>query len=95
MNRFAMALAAALIVSGAAHADPIRVSTAGKSDVEVKAQVVGVATQLCRGENAGSLLDLHLQAICVRETVRSALAKSQSPELAQLSDARLPQAGAR
>lgn len=95
MKRFAMALAAVLVASGAAHADPIRISTAGKSDVEVKAQLVGAAAQLCRSEHAGSLLDLHLQAICTRETVRSALAKSQPSELAQLSSARLPQAGIR
>lgn len=87
MNRIGPALAAVFLGVVPAHAESIRISTAGKSDVEVKAQVASVAARLCASESAGSLLDLQLRAVCARDTVQSTLAASQPAKMTQVSDA--------
>ena len=70
-----IALAAvAALIAGSASAETVRISTAGKTPAQLKAEVAAAAAQLCRQETAGTLVEINPQRVCVEHTVRAALA---------------------
>lgn len=77
-----LAALAAALAAGPAAAESIRITTAGKSADQVKAEVRKAAVELCRTETAGSHLDFYLQPNCVKATMKSALAAPQPTQVA-------------
>jgi len=74
-----LAAVAALLAVAPASAKSIHISTAGKSTVELKAEVVKAAVNLCHAEVGDSALAYYLQTPCVRSTVKAALKEANIP----------------
>jgi len=75
------AAAATLIAAPASAADSIRVSTAGKSAEQVRAEVHSAARKLCAREIEGSSFPTYEMDACMRLTVRATFAQAQNPAL--------------
>lgn len=90
MIRIIALAAAATLVAGAASAQAtqtadahsIRVSTAGKSADQVKAEVYQAARKLCQDEVAGYAYRVEEARVCIANTTRDTLAQSQTQRVA-------------
>ena len=80
MNRILILAAAAAVIALPASAQSIRVSTAGKSAQQVRAEVFVAARKLCSDEAAFAYHPQETWA-CVDRTVRATLAQSSDPSL--------------
>jgi hypothetical protein len=81
MNRIAILAAAAVFIGLPASAESIRVSTAGKSPEQIRAEVHKAAVRLCARETVGASFPLEEMSACVNYTVRTTLAQSSDPQL--------------
>ena len=70
-----LAANAAALVAAPASAASIHVSTVGKTPEQLKAEIYAAANRACRIETSGSVLEVPLQAACVTDAVRSAMAQ--------------------
>jgi hypothetical protein len=82
MNRIViLAAAAGVLLAGAASAQPstdaIRVATAGKAPVQVKAEVYQAARKLCQATVPGYAYRYFEAKACIDGTVRDTLAQTQ------------------
>ena len=77
MLRTTLAAATAALLASSASAQSIRISTAGKTPEQVRAEVVKAAEKLCWRETVGASFPIDAQTACVDATVRAAL--SQAP----------------
>jgi hypothetical protein len=75
------AVAVALVAGPATAGESIRISTAGKSAEQVKAEVWKAAAHVCQVETRSSLLAYYMQAPCIRAAIRDAAAQSGDPAL--------------
>jgi hypothetical protein len=69
-----LAAVAAMAVAAPASAESIRVSAAGKSPEQFRAEVSKAAVQVCRAEYAEDTLAVYLVTPCARAAVKAALA---------------------
>ena len=74
-----LAAVAATLVAGSASARSIRISTAGKSAEQVRAEVVTAARKVCALDIVGSSFPLDEMRACEDRTVRVTLAQSHDP----------------
>ena len=83
MNRIVIlaAAAATLLAAPAYAADSIRISTAGKSPDQLRAEVFNAARRLCASDIVGSSFPLDEMRACVTHTVSSTMAQLQDPAL--------------
>lgn len=81
MNRIAILAAAAALIALPASAETIRVSTAGKTPTQVRAEVFQAARKVCQAEVAGYAYRIDAARACVDSTVRATLAQSSDPGL--------------
>jgi hypothetical protein len=81
MNRIVILAAAAALIALPASAQSIRISTAGKSADQVKAEVFKAATKLCAHETQNATFPVEEMRVCVADTVRTTLAQSSDPQL--------------
>lgn len=79
----ALAAAGAAFITAPASADSIRVSLAGKTQAQVKAEVHQAAATLCHQQTFGSLVEADAQRACVEHTVRHTLAQIPGRTLAE------------
>ena len=77
---FTLAAAAALIALPAS-AQSVRISTAGKSAEQVRAEVFKVARSLCAREVVGASFPVDQFRACVDGTMRATLAQASDPAL--------------
>jgi len=78
-----LAAAGAALIAAPASAESIRVSLAGKTEAQVKAEVQQAAASLCHQETFGSLVEADAQRVCVEHTVRHTMAQMPARTLAQ------------
>ena len=71
-------LAGAALMTTAANAAEIRVSTAGKSPAEIRAAVGDAALKVCKQAYANDVFAVYERDGCVRDTVADALAKADA-----------------
>jgi hypothetical protein len=83
MLRMTLLAATAALLATSASAQSIRISTIGKTPIQLKAEVTKAAEKLCWRETAGSSFPIDAQASCVEHAVRAALARSPGPAYAQ------------
>lgn len=79
-----LAAAAALIAlpaSAQSTAKSIRISTAGKSVEQVRAEVFKAARTLCTQETVGASFPIEEMRACMKNTMRTTLAQSSDPAL--------------
>jgi hypothetical protein len=79
-----LAAAAALIAlpaSAQSAAKSIRISTAGKSTEQVRAEVFKAARTLCAQETVGASFPIEEMRACMKNTMRTTLAQSSDPAL--------------
>ncbi|HXA37872.1 MAG TPA: hypothetical protein VNW53_02645 [Phenylobacterium sp.] len=83
MNRIVIlaAVAATLLAAPACAADSIRISTAGKSPEQLRAEVFNAARRVCASDIVGSSFPLDEMRACVTHTVSATLAQIQDPAL--------------
>jgi hypothetical protein len=83
MNRIVIlaAAAATLLAAPACAADSIRISTAGKSPEQLRAEVFNAARRVCASDIVGSSFPLDEMRACVTHTVSATLAQIQDPAL--------------
>jgi hypothetical protein len=82
MNRIAiLAAAAATLLALPASAESIRVSTAGKTPTQVRAEVFQAARKVCQEEVPGYAYRVEAARACIDSTVRVTLAQSSDPGL--------------
>jgi hypothetical protein len=81
MKRIVILAAAAALIAVPAWAQSIRISTAGKTPEQVRAEVHKAATQLCSLQVIGSSFPIDELRACVAGTVRTTLAQSSDPHL--------------
>jgi hypothetical protein len=79
MLRLIALAATAALLAAPASAESIRIHTAGKTPVQLRAEVTKAAEHLCASETAGSLVEVGAQRTCVEHTVRATFA--HSPQL--------------
>lgn len=79
----ALAAAGAALLAAPASAETIRVSLAGKTPAQVKAEVHKAAALLCHQETFGSLVEADAQRACVEHTVRHTLAQAPGRTVAE------------
>ena len=80
MNRIViLAAAAATLIALPASAETIRVSTAGKTPTQVRAEVFQAARKVCQAEVPGYAYRIEEARACVDHTVRVTLAQSSDP----------------
>ena len=77
-----LAAVAAVLGAAPASAESIRISTAGKTPAQVKAEVAKAAAKVCRS-NGDAALSYYLERSCVRESMKTAL--NQSPDQARMA----------
>lgn len=80
-----LAAVAALIALPASAQSPaaksIRISTAGKSVEQVRAEVFKAAKALCANETAGATFPAEEMRACLKNTMRTTFAQSSDPAL--------------
>jgi hypothetical protein len=80
MNRILiLAAAAAALVALPASAQTIRVSTAGKTPAQVRAEVFQAARKVCQEAVPGYAYRIEEARACLDHTVRATLAQSSDP----------------
>jgi hypothetical protein len=79
----ALAAAGAALIAAPASAESIRVSLAGKTAAQVKAEVRQAANTLCHQETFGSLVEADAQRACIEHTMRHTLAQAPGRTIAQ------------
>lgn len=77
-----LAAVAAVLGAAPASAESIRISTEGKTPVQIKAEVSKAAARVCRS-TGDAALGYYLERSCVRDAVKTAM--SQSPAAAQMA----------
>ena len=81
MIRLITVAAAAALVALPASAQSLRVSTAGKSVEQVRAEVFKAAKTLCAPETVGASFPAEEMRACVKGRVRTTRAQSSDPAL--------------
>jgi hypothetical protein len=81
MIRFISIAAAAALIALPASAQSIRISTAGKSVEQVKAEVFKAAKTLCARETLGASFPAEEMRACMKGTLRATFAQSSDPAL--------------
>lgn len=82
MLRIATLVAVAAVLGAApASAEAIRISTAGKTPAQLKAEVTKAAAELCRAEVGDATLAYYMERSCIRASVSAAL--RSTPETAR------------
>ena len=82
MNRIViLAAAAAALIALPASTETIRVSTAGKTPQQVRAEVFQAARKLCQDEVPGYAYRIDAARACIDNTVRVTLAQSSDPDV--------------
>jgi len=77
-----LAAVAAVLGAAPASAESIRISTAGKTPEQVKAEVAKAAAELCRAEVGDATLAYYMQRPCIRGTVSAALKSPAATRMA-------------
>ena len=79
-----LAAVAAVLGAAPASAESIRVSTAGKTPAQVKAEVTDAAVKVCRATGDATLA-YYVERSCVRHAVKTALGQSpDAPRMASI-----------
>jgi hypothetical protein len=79
--------AVALFAAAPAGAAEIRIKTAGKAPAQLRAEIVKAASTVCWENMRGDAMAPYLYNSCVRSSVNDAVAKLNSPELAEVASA--------
>ena len=90
MIRIATLAALAAVVALPASAE-IRVSTAGKTAVQIRKDISSAARQICREELYGANTSVGVIEACVRAVVDETLADPQNAAIASLKPVKLAQ----
>jgi hypothetical protein len=85
MNRILFLAAAAALIASSASAETIRVSTAGKTPQQVRADVFQAARKVCQDEVPGYAYRVDAARACIDHTVRATLAQSQDPSIVRMA----------
>ncbi|HEY2355985.1 MAG TPA: hypothetical protein VGH86_00940 [Phenylobacterium sp.] len=81
MNRIALLAAAAALIALPASAESIRISTVGKTPVQVRNEVFRAAYRLCALETVGASFRVEEMRACVDATTRATYAQASDPNL--------------
>ena len=81
MIRLITLAAAAALIALPASAQSIRISTAGKSVEQVRAEVFTAAKKLCANETIGATFPAEEMRACMKNTMRTTFAQSSDPAL--------------
>ncbi|HLZ73589.1 hypothetical protein [Phenylobacterium sp.] len=85
MNRIVILAAAAALIASSASAQSIRVSTEGKSPVQIRAEVFQAARKVCQDAVPGYAYRLEAARSCIDRTVRDTLAQSHDPSIVHMA----------
>jgi len=81
MIRIAILAAAAALIALPASAESIRITTAGKSPIQLREEVTKAAYKLCAQETVGATFRADELQACVAQTVRQTFIQANDPNL--------------